>query len=206
MIELYAWGTPNGRKPMILLEETGLPYTLHRINIGKGDQFEPEFVRINPNSKIPAMIDTDGPGGKPMRVFESGAMLIYLGEKTGKFYSPEPRARIAALEWLMFQMGGVGPMFGQAHHFLRQAPEPIAYAQERYVKEVRRLYGVMNARLGEAGYLAGDYSIADMATFPWVARYEWHKVALEDFPHVERWFKAISARPAVARAMGVQFS
>jgi GSH-dependent disulfide-bond oxidoreductase len=205
MIELYVWGTPNGRKPMIMLEETGLPYRSHPVNIGKGDQFKPEFVKINPNSKIPAMIDGDGPGGKPVRVFESGAMLIYLGEKTGKFYPSEPRARIETLEWLMFQMGGVGPMFGQAHHFLRQAPEQIPYAQERYVKEVRRLYGVMNARLGEAACLAGDYSIADMATYPWVARYEWHKVALDEFPNVERWFKAISARPAVARAMGVQF-
>ena len=205
MIELYVWGTPNGRKPMIMLEETGLSYHSHPVNIGKGDQFKPEYVRINPNSKIPAMIDTDGPGGKPIRVFESGAMLIYLGEKTGKFYPAEPRARIESLEWLMFQMGGVGPMFGQAHHFLRQAPEQIPYAQERYVKEVRRLYGVMNARLGEAAYLAGEYSIADMATYPWVARYEWHKVELGEFPNVERWFKAIGARPAVARAMAVPF-
>jgi GSH-dependent disulfide-bond oxidoreductase len=205
MIELYVWGTPNGRKPLIMLEESGLPYTVHPVNIGKGDQFKPEFVKINPNSKIPAMIDTEGPGGKPVRVFESGAMLIYLGEKSGKFYSSEPRARIEALEWLMFQMGGVGPMFGQAHHFLRQAPEQIAYAQERYVKEVRRLYGVMNARLGEAAYLGGDYSIADMATYPWVARYEWHKVALGEFPHVERWFKAIGGRPAVQHAMAVPF-
>jgi GSH-dependent disulfide-bond oxidoreductase len=205
MIELYVWGTPNGRKPLIMLEETGLPYTVHPVNIGKGDQFKPEFVKINPNSKIPAMIDTEGPGGKPVRVFESGAMLIYLGEKSGKFYSAEPRARIEALEWLMFQMGGVGPMFGQAHHFLRQAPEQIPYAQERYVKEVRRLYGVMNARLGEAAYLGGDYSIADMATYPWVARYEWHKVALGEFPNVERWFKAIGGRPAVQRAMALPF-
>ncbi len=206
MIELYAWGTPNGRKPLIMLEEAGVPYTLHKINIGKGEQSQPDYLKINPNAKIPAMIDSDGPGLQPVRVFESGAMLIYLGEKTGKFYGPEPRARIAALEWLMFQMGGVGPMFGQAHHFLRQAPEQIPYAQERYVKEVRRLYGVMNTRLGEADYLAGDYSIADMATYPWVARFEWHKVALGEFPHVERWFKAIAARPAVERAMGVAFA
>jgi GSH-dependent disulfide-bond oxidoreductase len=206
MIELYAWGTPNGRKPMIMVEEIGIPYQLHKINIGKGEQFKPEYVKINPNSKIPALVDTEGPGGKPIRVFESGAMLIYLGEKTGKLFSQEPFARYAQLEWLMFQMGGVGPMFGQAHHFLRQAPEQIPYAQDRYIKEVRRLYGVMNARLGEAAYLAGaDYSIADIATYPWVARYEWHKVALEEFPYVERWFKAISARPAVARAMAVQF-
>jgi GSH-dependent disulfide-bond oxidoreductase len=205
MIDLYAWGTPNGRKPMIMLEETGLPYELHKINIGKGEQFAPEFVAINPNSKIPAMIDRDGPDGKPLRVFESGAILIYLAEKSGKFMPMETRARFAVLEWLMFQMGGVGPFFGQAHHFLRQAPEPIPYAQDRYVKEVRRLYGVMDKRLGEVPYLAGDYSIADMATYPWVARYEWHKVALAEFPSVERWFKAIGARPAVARAMAVSF-
>ena len=205
MIELYAWGTPNGRKPLIMLEEVGLPYELRKINIGKGEQFTPEFIAINPNSKIPAMIDREGPGGKPITVFESGAMLIYLAEKTGKFMGPEPRARINAIEWLMFQMGGVGPMFGQAHHFLRQAPEPIPYAQERYVKETRRLYGVMEKRLGAVAYLAGDYSIADMATYPWVARYEWHKVALEEFPNVNRWFKAIAARPAVARAMGLTF-
>lgn len=206
MIELYAWGTPNGRKPMIMLEETGLPYRLHKINIGKGEQFTPDYIKINPNSKIPALIDSEGPGGKPLRVFESGAMLIYLGDKTGQFFPKEPAARYAALEWLMFQMGGVGPMFGQAHHFLRQAPEQIPYAQERYVKETRRLYQVMNARLGEAAYLAGEYGIADMATYPWVARYEWHKVALGDFPNVERWFKAIGARPAVARAMAVAFA
>ena len=205
MIELYAWGTPNGRKPMIMLEEIGIPYTLHAINIGKGDQFKPDYIKVNPNSKIPALVDTEGPGGQPLRVFESGAMLIYLGEKTGKLFSQEPRVRYAQLDGLMFQMGGGGPMFGQAHHFLRQAPEPIAYAQERYVKETRRLYGVMNARLGEAAYLAGEYSIADIATYPWVARYEWHKVALEEFRNVERWFKAIAARPAVARAMGMQF-
>jgi GSH-dependent disulfide-bond oxidoreductase len=206
MIDLYAWGTPNGRKPLVMLEELGLPYTLHKINIGKGDQFTPQYIKINPNSKIPAMIDSDGPGGKPVRVFESGAMLIYLGEKSGRFYGPDPRARIEALEWLMFQMGGVGPMFGQAHHFLRAAPEPIAYAQERYVKEVRRLYGVMNGRLGEAPCLAGEYSIADMATYPWVARFEWHKVALAEFPNVDRWYKALGARPAVQRAMAVAFA
>jgi len=205
MIEFYTWGTPNGRKPHIMLEETGLPYTTHPVNIGKGDQFKPDYVKINPNSKIPAIIDSEGPDGRPLRVFESGAILIYLAEKTGKFLATDKRARIEALEWLMFQMGGIGPMFGQAHHFLRQAPEQIPYAQERYVKETRRLYGVMNARLGEVPYLAGTYSIADMATYPWVARYEWHKVALEEFPNVARWFKEIAARPAVARAMAVTF-
>jgi GSH-dependent disulfide-bond oxidoreductase len=206
MIDLYAWGTPNGRKPLVMLEELGLPYTLHKINIGKGDQFTPQYIKINPNSKIPAMIDSDGPGGKPVRVFESGAMLIYLGEKSGRFYGPEPSGRMEVFERAMFQMGGVGPMFGQAHHFLRAAPEPIAYAQERYVKEVRRLYGVMNGRLGEAPCLAGEYSIADMATYPWVARFEWHKVALAEFPNVDRWYKALGARPAVQRAMAVAFA
>jgi GSH-dependent disulfide-bond oxidoreductase len=203
MIELYTWGTPNGKKASVMLEEVGLPYTLHAINIGKGDQFTPDYVAINPNSKIPAIVDLDGPGGRPIKVFESGAILVYLAEKTGKLLSTEPRARMEALEWLMFQMGGVGPMFGQAHHFLRQAPEQIAYAQERYVKEVRRLYGVMDRRLGEADYLASAYSIADVATYPWVARHTWHKVELPEFPHVERWFNAITARPAVARGMNV---
>ncbi len=203
MIELYTWGTPNGRKASIMLEEVGLPYEVKPINIGKGEQFAADYVKINPNSKIPTIVDSDGPGGRPISVFESGAILIYLAEKTGKLLSSEPRARIQALEWLMFQMGGVGPMFGQAHHFLRQAPEQIPYAMERYTKEVRRLYGVMDKRLGAAAYLAGDYSIADVATYPWVSRYEWHRVALAEFPNVERWFKAIAARPAVERGMRV---
>jgi len=203
MIELYTWGTPNGRKASIMLEEVGLPYAVKPINIGKGEQFAADYVKINPNSKIPTIVDSDGPGGRPISVFESGAILIYLAEKTGKLLSSEPRARIQALEWLMFQMGGVGPMFGQAHHFLRQAPEQIPYAMERYTKEVRRLYGVMDKRLGAAAYLAGDYSIADVATYPWVSRYEWHRVALAEFPNVERWFKAIAARPAVERGMRV---
>jgi len=203
MIELYTWGTPNGRKASIMLEEVGLPYEVRPINIGKGEQFAADYVKINPNSKIPTIVDGDGPGGRAISVFESGAILIYLAEKTGKLLPTEPRARIQALEWLMFQMGGVGPMFGQAHHFLRQAPEQIPYAMERYTKEVRRLYGVMDKRLGAAAYLAGDYSIADVATYPWVSRYEWHRVALAEFPNVERWFKAIAARPAVERGMRV---
>jgi GSH-dependent disulfide-bond oxidoreductase len=203
MIELYTWTTPNGRKVSIMLEETGLPYTVHAIDISKGEQFRPEFVAINPNSKIPAIIDSDGPGGAPLAIFESGAILIYLAEKTGKLLPRDPVARIAALQWLMFQMGGVGPMFGQAHHFLRAAPEPVPYGIERYTKETRRLYGVLERRLGEAEYLAGDYSIADIATFPWVARHEWHKVELAEFPHVARWYAAIAARPAVARGMRV---
>jgi GST-like protein len=203
MIDLYTWGTPNGRKVSIMLEETGLAYRVHKIDISKGDQFKPDFVAINPNSKIPAIVDGEGPGGKPITLFESGAILIYLADKTGKLLSKDPASRYVALEWLMFQMGGVGPMFGQVHHFLRAAPEPVPYAIERYGKETRRLYGVLDARLKTAAYLAGEYSIADIATFPWVARHEWHKVALGDFPNVERWYREIGARPAVARGMQV---
>jgi GST-like protein len=203
MIDLYTWGTPNGRKVSIMLEETGLPYRVHKVDISKNEQFKPEFLALNPNSKIPAIVDQEGPGGKPLPLFESGAILIYLAEKTGKLLPTDPAARYTVLQWLMFQMGGVGPMFGQVHHFLRAAPEPVPYAIERYGKETRRLYGVLDAHLGKSDYLAGDYSIADIATFPWVARHEWHKVALADFPGVERWFKAISARPAAARGMQV---
>jgi GSH-dependent disulfide-bond oxidoreductase len=203
MIDLYTWSTPNGRKVSIMLEETGLSYRVHKIDISKGDQFKPEFVAINPNSKIPAIVDSDGPGGKPFPLFESGAILIYLADKTGQFLPKDPAARYTVLEWLMFQMGGVGPMFGQVHHFLRAAPEPVPYAIERYGKETRRLYGVLDARLKQAAHLAGEYSIADIATYPWVARHEWHKVALGDFPNVERWYREIGARPAVARGMQV---
>jgi GST-like protein len=203
MIDLYTWTTPNGRKVSVMLEEIGLPYRVHKIDISKGDQFKPEFVAINPNSKIPAIVDEEGPGGKPLALFESGAILIYLAEKTGKFLSKDPITRYVTLEWLMFQMGGVGPMFGQTHHFLRAAKEQVPYAIDRYSTETRRLYGVLNMRLGQSAYLAGEYSIADIATFPWVARHEWHKVALRDFPHVERWYQAIGARPAVARGMQV---
>jgi len=202
MIELYTWGTPNGKKASVMLEEVGLPYNVHPIRIMEGDQFKPEYVAINPNSKIPAITDTDGPGGKPINIFESGAILIYLAEKTGKLLARDPAARIEAIEWLMFQMGGVGPMFGQAHHFLRQVKDN-PYGAERYSKETRRLYGVMNARLGEVAYLAGEYSIADVATYPWVARHEWQQVDLAEFPSVKRWFDAISARPAVQRGMKI---
>jgi GST-like protein len=203
MIELYTWTTPNGRKVSIMLEETGLAYNVHPVDITKGEQFHPDFVAINPNSKIPAIIDSDGPGGGPVSIFESGAILIYLAEKTGKFLPKDARARLAALQWLMFQMGGVGPMFGQAHHFLRAAPEPVPYGIERYTKETRRLYGVLDGHLKQAAYLAGEYSIADIATFPWVARHEWHKVELAEFPNVARWYREIGARPAVARGMAV---
>ena len=203
MIDLYTWTTPNGRKVSIMLEELALVYTVHPINIGKGDQFKPEFVAINLNSKIPAIVDSDGPGGAPISMMESGAILIYLAEKTGKLVPSALPRRYVALQWLMFQMGGVGPMFGQVHHFLRAAKEPVPYAIERYTTETRRLYGVLDARLKNREYLADEYSIADIATYPWIARYEWHKTRLEDFPHVKRWFDAISARPAVQRGMNV---
>jgi GSH-dependent disulfide-bond oxidoreductase len=203
-IDLYTWSTPNGRKVSVMLEECGLPYSVHKIDIGKGDQFKPEFGAINPNSKIPAIVDPDGPGGQKLPLFESGAILIYLADKTGKFLPTDARQKYLVLQWLMFQMGGVGPMFGQAHHFMRFAPEKIPYGIERYGKETRRLYAVMDRRLGEAAYLAGDaYSIADIATYPWVARYEYHQVNLADFPNVKRWFDGIGARPAVQRGMAV---
>ena len=201
MIDLYSWRTSNGRKASIMLEETGLEYRMHPIDISKGDQFEPAYVAINPNSKIPAIIDSDGPDGAPITVFESGALLIYLAEKTGQLLSPAPRARLEVLQWLMFQMGGIGPIFGQVHHFNRAAPEPVPYAIERYTNEARRLYGVLDARLAGRDYLVEEYSIADIATFPWVARHEWQKIDLADFPNVKRWFDAIAARPAVVRGM-----
>lgn len=204
MIELYTWGTPNGRKVSIMLEECGLPYNVHPIDIGKGDQFKPEFVAIDPNSKIPAIVDSEGPEGKPFPLFESGAILIYLSDKTGRFMPASTSGKYVALQWLMFQMGGVGPFFGQVHHFVRAAKVEVPYAIERYVKEKDRLYGVLDRRLGEAAYLAGgDYTIADIATYPWVARYEWHKTDLGQFPNVKRWFDAISLRPAVQRGMKV---
>ncbi len=204
MIDLYTWSTPNGRKVSIMLEECGIAYRLHKIDIGKGDQFSPQFVALNPNSKIPAIVDSQGPDGKPITLFESGAILVYLAGKTGRFLPPSVRGKYEALQWLMFQMGGVGPMFGQTHHFLRAAKEPVPYGIERYTKETRRLYGVMDRHLGEAPFLAaGEYTIADIATYPWVARFEWHKVDLAEFPNVKRWFDTISRRSAVARGMAV---
>jgi GST-like protein len=203
VIDLYTWSTPNGRKVSILLEECALPYKVHAINIGKGEQHTPAFLAINPNNRIPAIVDSEGPGGKPLPLFESGAILIYLAEKTGEFMPRDPRTRLICLQWLMFQMGGVGPMFGQAHHFLRAAPEQVPYGIKRYTDEARRLYGVLEKRLGEAAYLADEYSIADIATYPWIARHEWHKVDLADFPAVKRWYAAIGARPAVAKGMAV---
>ncbi len=203
MIDLYTWGTPNGRKVSIMLEETGLAYRVHPIDITKDQQFAPDFLKISPNNKIPAIVDPDGPGGKPISMFESGAILIYLAEKTGRFLSAEPAARYLALQWLMFQMGGFGPMLGQAHHFRRFAKEKIPYAIDRYTTETRRLYGVLDRRLAEAEYVAGDYSIADMALYPWAARHEWQGLELDEFPNVARWFDAISDRPAVVRGMNV---
>ena len=206
MIDLYTWGTPNGRKVSIMLEECGLEYRVHSIDIGKGDQFKPEFVAINPNSKIPAIVDSEGPDGKPMALFESGAILIYLAGKTGKFLPQSVRDKYDALQWLMFQMGGVGPMFGQAHHFIRAKKDEVPYGTERYVKEARRLYGVMDKQLADHPFLAaGEYTIADIATYPWAARHEWHRVDLAEFPGVKRWFDTISRRPAVARGMAVPF-
>ena len=202
MIDLYTWTTPNGRKVSIMLEECGLPYNVHKIDIGKGDQFTPEFIAINPNSKIPAIIDSNGPDGKPIALFESGAILVYLAQHYQKFLPPDWHQFYHVFEWLMFQMGGVGPMFGQTHHFLRAAPEPVPYAIDRYKKETDRLYGVMDKELAKRDYLAGNfYSIADIATYPWVARYEWHKTDLNQFPNVKRWFEEIGKRPAVQRGM-----
>jgi GST-like protein len=203
MIDLYTWTTPNGRKVSIMLEELALPYRVHPVNIGQGEQFKPEYVKINPNSKIPSIVDPEGPDGEPMTMMESGAILIYLAGKTGKLLPASVRDRYVALQWLMFQMGGVGPIFGQVHHFLRAAKEPVPYAIARFTRETRRLYGVLNDRLKDRAFLADGYSVADIATYPWVARYEWHKTDLNDFPHVKRWFDAISARPAVQRGMNV---
>ena len=201
MIELYTWKTSNGRKATIMLEECGLAYNLHPINIAKDDQFTPEFVAINPNSKIPAMIDTDGPNGEPYTVIESGAMLMYLAEKTGKFLSDEMAARHEVIQWLMFQMGGIGPIFGQVHHFKRAAKEEVPYAINRYYTECKRLYGVLNGRLEGREYLAGDVSIADFATLPWVFRHDWQEVDLAEFPNVARWYETLMAPPALARGM-----
>jgi GST-like protein len=203
VIDLYTWTTPNGRKASIMLEECALPYAVHAINIGKDEQFKADFVAINPNSKIPAIVDREGPEGKPYALFESGAILLYLAEKVGKFLPQPTGARYQVVQWLMFQMGGIGPIFGQAHHFLRAAKEQVPYAIERYSKETQRLYAVLNARLAESEYLAGEYSVADIATYPWVARHEWHRTDLSVFPNVMRWYDAIGKRPAVVKGMQV---
>lgn len=202
MIQLYTWGTPNGKKVSIMLEEIGLPYQVHPIDISQGDQMKPEYLVINPNNKIPAIIDTEGPGGKPLTLFESGAILLYLAEKSGKLWPADVRQRYSVIQWLMFQMGGVGPMFGQANYFYR-LEEKVPYAIERFHKEARRLYNVLDQELSSKEYLAGEYSIADIASYPWVGRHEGHRVKLEEYPNVKRWFDIISKRPAVQRGMEI---
>ena len=202
-IEFYYWPTPNGWKISIMLEELGVPYDAKFVNIGKGEQFEPAFLAISPNNRMPAIIDPEGPGGAPISVFESGAILQYLGRKFGKFYPSDERARVEVDQWLMWQMGGLGPMCGQAHHFRQYAPEQVPYAINRYTNEVNRLYGVMNKRLADRDFLAGDYSIADMACIGWIRPYERQGQDLNDFPHLKRWFEAMMARPAVERGMAL---
>jgi GST-like protein len=202
MIDLYTWSTPNGRKVSIMLEECALPYRVHKINIGtNAEQFTPEYLKINPNGKIPSIVDPDGPGGKPISMMESGAILIYLAEKTKKFFPEKQRYQV--LQWLMFQMGGVGPMFGQAHHFMRAKKDEIPYGSERYGNEAKRLYGVMDKHLAAHEYYADDYSIADMAIYPWTARFEWHRVDIASFKNVKRWYDKVGARPAVVKGMAV---
>jgi len=202
-IELHYWPTPNGWKISIMLEECGLPYDVHRVNIGKGDQFKPEFLAISPNNRIPAIVDPDGPDGGPISVFESGAILQYLGRKTGLFYPPGERARVEVDEWLFWQVGGLGPMAGQTHHFRLYAPEQVPYAIERYTKEMNRLYGVMNKRLTEREFIAGPYSIADMACIGWAKGWERQGQTIDDFPHLKRWLDTCLARPAVQRGLAV---
>jgi len=202
-IELYFWPTPNGHKITIMLEETGLPYVIKPININRGDQFDPAFLKFSPNNRMPAIIDPDGPGGEPISVFESGAILQYLGRKTGQFYPKDERGRVDVDQWLHWQMGGLGPMAGQAHHFRQYAPEKIQYGIDRYTNEVNRLYGVMNTRLETREFLAGDYSIADMACIGWVLPHENQGQDLNDFPNLKKWYETVLARPAVERAREV---
>ena len=204
MIDLYTWPTPNGWKIHIMLEECGLEYRAHAVNIGKGEQHQPEFLAISPNNRIPAIVDQDGPGGKPLSVFESGAILIYLAEKTGKFYSANLRDQTQINQWLMWQMGGIGPMLGQNHHFVKYAPEVIPYAQTRYINETRRLYGVADRQLADNEYLAGgQYSIADVACYGWMSLWEGQKQDITEFPNVARWLDALSQRPGVQRGMAL---
>lgn len=201
MIDLYYWPTPNGHKISIFLEETGIPYTIHPVNIGKGEQFQPEFLKISPNNKIPAIVDQQPlDHGQPVSIFESGAILLYLAEKSEKFLSKDLRRRQQTLEWLFWQVGGLGPMLGQNHHFNGYAPEKIPYAIDRYVKETSRLYGVLNQQLKDHPFVAGEYSIADMAMYPWIVPYEKQSQNLNDFPSLKKWFETIGQRPAVVRA------
>jgi GST-like protein len=204
MIDVFSWPTPNGHKVHIMLEECGLPYRAIPVNIGAGDQFKPEFLKISPNNKIPAITDPQGPDGKPISLFESGAILIYLAAKTGKLMPQSDRAKYEVLQWLMFQMGGVGPMLGQTHHFRMYAPEKIEYAINRYSNEAKRLYGVIDRRLSQSAWLGGsEYSIADIATFPWLRSWENQGIVLADFPHLQAWFNKIAERPAVQRGVKV---
>jgi GST-like protein len=193
MIDFYTWSTPNGRKVSIMLEECGLAYAAHPVDISKDEQFKPDFLKIAPNNRIPAIVDRDN----GLSLFESGAILLYLAEKTGKFLSKEPKAHWHTVQWLMWQMGGAGPMIGQVHFFVKNNPGKAPFAEERFINETRRLYGVLDRRLAEAAYVAGDYSIADMSIWPWVSRFDWHKIDLNEFPNVKRWYVAIAARPAV---------
>ncbi|MGL6083160.1 MAG: glutathione S-transferase family protein [Gammaproteobacteria bacterium] len=206
MIDLYYWGTPNGHKISIALEEMGLEYQIIPINILENDQFQSDFLAISPNNKIPAIVDQDGPHGRAISIFESGAILQYLGRKTSLFYPVDEVKRIQVEQWLMWQMGGLGPMLGQNHHFSRFAPERIAYATERYVNESKRLYGVLNKQLVGQEYVAGEYSIADMAIFPWLLRHDWQQITLEDYPEVSKYIDRLNARPAVQKALAIQVS
>jgi GST-like protein len=201
MIDLYYWTTPNGHKVLIFLEEAGVPHRVLPVNISKGEQFAPDFLRIAPNNRVPAIVDTaPADGGAPISIFESGAILQYLAEKTGQFLSADVRGRVESMQWLFWQMGGLGPMAGQNHHFVQYASQSIPYAMDRYVNETNRLYGVLDKRLAERDYIAGDYSIADMAAYPWIVPHKRQKQNLDEFPHLKRWFGAIGARPAVKRA------
>lgn len=201
MIDLYYWTTPNGHKITLFLEESGLPYRIIPVNIGRGEQFADEYLRISPNNKIPAIVDrTPADGGEAVSVFESGAILLYLAEKTGQFLPTDMRGHYEVVEWLFWQMGGLGPMAGQNHHFTQYAPEPIPYAIDRYVKETARLYAVLNRRLVDRDFIAGGYSVADMACYPWIVPHERQRQDLNEFPHLQRWFEAITARPATRRA------
>jgi GST-like protein len=199
MIELHTWSTPNGRKVSIALEEMGLAYSVHAVDISKDEQFKPDFLKISPNNRIPAIVDTD----TGQMLFESGAILLYLAEKTGKFLPTEPKARWATVQWLMWQMGGVGPMLGQVHHFVKYNKGKAPYAEERYLKEAHRLYGVLDRQLAANEFVAGAYSIADMSIWPWISRFEWQTIDLKQYPNVLRWYKAIAARPAVQRGYDV---
>jgi GST-like protein len=206
-IELHTWNTPNGRKISVALEEMGLPYTVHTVNIGKDEQFKPDFLRISPNNRIPAIIDPEGPGGAPISVFESGAILIYLGRKTGKFWTEDARAQVPILEWLMWQMGGFGPMPGQVHHFLQvENEQDRRYGLARYKKETVRLYGVLDRRLASVEFVAGPLSVADFAILGWAWRHERHQVDLAEFPNVKRWYEQLMARPGVQRGFAVALS